>query len=279
MRNIHKHLLAVFRLYEQDEKTTQTSHSLAQPTEQLIPLDNLPTSLVPQDTPLFSFCQLPTVENLKPSFIYGAQWGARLLWYLSRLEWPTNEPARQTCQPVALGDILLDFIFSTSTLPPKKVIFGHKHTQMNYVLDKDLNIGWNAALTIFGDSLLNMSRNFGKAVIPGLEQNTRVTWLQVGSAKTHHRGLTHGPKSLLTPQKVTEWKNMMLFQFKTPCQVVKQDIRLSTLDPPAMRNYDDELEYTYKSWQNLYVKTVLARKHSGTQAIAPKGFSAAAFIR
>jgi hypothetical protein len=231
----------------------------------------------PDIPPVWSYCKLPSTDQLRPKFYFGATWGARLLWYLSKLRWPVNDSAKQLAPRFSLADMFLDFVFSSESLPPILVFSGTGKTDRNYVLDLEMEQHWTPSLTMFVESLHALSRVYTFEVVPGLSKSVKVTWLQKGEQKLITSGVVHAPEKLLKAKQVIEYKQSMLHRFPDITFVSKQNISILSSNPPALPDANSLFEYTYKSWKNQAQREQRAAASSSSPNTAHK-FLPAQFV-
>jgi hypothetical protein len=117
--------------------------------------------------------------------------------------------------------------------------------------------------TTFVYSLLQLSALHKFEVVPGLRQaGYRCTFLQRGSYQVVHRGVPHGPKSLLCPAAVAHWKQQIFVRCIDPNIVISQPLNLrephtTPLLLPSTSMPQFPIEYTYRAW---YKRTELLRQ-------------------
>ena len=148
----------------------------------------------------------------------------------------------------------MDFVFSTETLPPIMCQSGTTNIHKSYKLDQNTSMPWNKAITIFGDSLHCLSVIQGTSVLLGHNSTVHLTWLQVGQDKTMNTHLRRGPERLLEPAKVQAWKDEKLQMHRQVSTILKGDICLPRINPPALPDYDHDMSYSYLDWFNLQVR-------------------------
>ena len=212
-----------------------------------------------------------------------------MLKYLSLLEWPSNDEAKQTCPSIPLGNILLDFIFSTHVLPPLRVSVP-KFPRVNYLPQSTTDVlgTWTSYSRTFADSLINLSYIQGTAVVPGLErEDLRSTFLQIGTSKLIQRGLPFAPKHLLSAPQVASWKQQMIMRYNDVSVFNKHILPLihSTVHPA----FADEIPlpafpipFTVEAWlrrtANDNQNEAKRRKAAGLPALGRRVFGEVSFV-
>jgi hypothetical protein len=128
-----RHALDVYRLFEDKDKSSQRVVANPDQNETSHASFNAPSANDGSNTfPTYAKVQLDA-RKVDARCTHGSTYSLRVLRYLSKLEWPTNEEARQLCGKITQGDLLLDFVFSTHTCPPTRKVVGSKFTDQIYV--------------------------------------------------------------------------------------------------------------------------------------------------
>ena len=66
--------------------------------------------------------------------------------------------------------------------------------------------------------------------------------------------LKHGPERLLEPLKVQQWKDEQIHKHKQISTILKGQVAIPRINPPALPNYDHDMSYVYIAWHNLQVR-------------------------
>jgi endonuclease/exonuclease/phosphatase family metal-dependent hydrolase/ribonuclease HI len=261
-RVVFQHMLSVFRVGEAISKSENAEHDQEQPT---VTPDNahsqqaqvtLPPSLpaAEEGTLLFASVVLPTVQDLRPSFLFGPRWGDMLIQYLSKLKWPVNEYSRSQSPPITFGELFLDFWLSTGFKPPICIRNGTGPRSNSYVFQQDTQPDVTTLtehMTMWTKSLQSLCRLHHVEVIPGINSHFNTTWIHHRGNELRGRGVRHGPKSLLNPLAVAQWKNEQKSMYQDITQICQ--LPLGNAKPPfvlVLNLNNTEATFNYRQWFN-----------------------------
>ena len=248
----HRH--NAFRLFKDlDKQVVASTQELIEDLVVPIPQTDI-QHVVPA---IFRRVVLPSFEELFPSFLYGPGYGCRLIKYLSLLEWPVNDSAKQSCVIFPLGNLLLDFIFATRTVPPRRIQAGVTRAHTYFEQNEDITAlrgTWSDYQTIFVYSLLCLSKIASFEIIPGIANSgLKGTFLQRGESRINHRAVKHSPKSLLCGPQVSAWKHDVLFRYTNPAVISGHILQIphghphtAFVDNIILPEYPRT--YSYKDW-------------------------------
>ena len=243
---VHRHLLCTYRLFETSLKEVQVDASSLdisiRQTTSNVPLQACPP-LVP---PEYAHVVMPAPDQIFPIFIYGNTFGQRLIRYFAQLQWPTNVSAKALCPRVCLGDLMMDFIFSTQTYPPVRSLQGRGVGSLHFdLMDVNSNVhsSFTNLLLTFSKALALLSEVINHEVAPGISKaGLRANWIHVGTTFTNHRCLPHGPKTLLSSAQVARWKHQMAFQHSTASAIAAALLVCPFTGPPLIPVDDIPIE-------------------------------------
>lgn len=261
-RVVFQHVLSVFRVGEASknfENDEQDQEQIAGPQD--IPLSQSAQVVLPPTIPAveagalsFATVVLPTLQDLRPSFLFGPRWGHMLIQYLSKLQWPVDDYTRSQSPPVTFGELFLDFWLSTGFKPPICVRNGTGPRSNSYVFQQDTEPDVTTLtehMTMWSKSLQSLCRLRNTEVIPGINVHFNTTWIFHNGNELRGRGVRHGPKTLLNSLAVARWKNQQKAAFQDITQICQ--LPLGNAKPPFVLKLDlDSTEpvFDYKQWFN-----------------------------
>jgi hypothetical protein len=204
-----RHALEVYRFFEdKDKNSQQVAANPDQNENSHVPFIAPSTNDGSSTFPTYAKVQLDA-GKVDARCTHGPTYSLRVLRYLSELEWPTNEEARQLCGKITQGDLLLDFVFSTHTCPPTRKVIGSKFTDQIYVwpeLDPSALGDLTSMSRTFANVLKCLSKCHGHEVVPGMLKKGSATWMQTSAWQLQQSIIPHSPRTLLSSGKVAAWK-------------------------------------------------------------------------
>ena len=173
---------------------------------------------------------------------------------------------------------MLNFIFATRTVPPRRIQAGIARSNTYYEQHADiaaLQGTWKEYQTIFVFSLITLSRIAGYEVVPGISNSgVKGTFLQRGDSRINHRAVPHCPKNLLCSSQVSAWKNDILFRHTNPAVITGHILQIphgqphiefvADIQPPEYPH-----TYSYNARVNATRRSVLGH---GNPDFAPAKF-------
>ena len=134
---------------------------------------------------------------------------------------------------------------------------------------------------MFTDAILTLCNVQHREIMPGIigTQGFRCPFLQKGKIMIKQRGLKHGPKSLLCPLKVAQWKQIQCAKHQDITVLSKLPLDNAGLDLSNVLPFQEPLQFNAKAWFYERKKLLMSERKQGRAERSSKYvFASAEFV-